>query len=196
METAHQTPDVYVHVRIIIGIVLGLSISRLLTGLARFIQHPSREQIYAVHLAWVFFVLISVIHFWWFEFYLSGLTRWTFEVYVFVIFYASLYFLLCTLLFPDRMEEYAGFRGYFLSRRRWFFGLLALVFAADLVDSAIKGLEHFRAYGTEYPIRNGVFIALCLIAAFIEDRRFHAAFVAAALLYQVSWVLRQFETLS
>lgn len=196
MEHSQASPDVYVHIRIIIGIVLGLSISRLLTGLARFVQHPSREQIYPVHLAWVFFVLVAVIHFWWFEFHLSTITHWTFEIYVFVIFYASLYFLLCTLLFPDRMEEYAGFRDYFLSRRMWFFGLLALVFAADVLDTAIKGMEHFRSYGIEYPIRSAILIALSLVAMFVRDRRFHAAFVTGALLYQISWVLRQFETLS
>jgi len=34
--------DQFIHVRIIIGIVTGLSVTRLLTGLARFVQHPVR----------------------------------------------------------------------------------------------------------------------------------------------------------
>ena len=31
--------DLYLHVRVIIGIVLGMSITRLLSGVARFVQH-------------------------------------------------------------------------------------------------------------------------------------------------------------
>jgi len=37
--------DQFVHIRIIIGIVTGLTVTRLLTGLARFVQHPSRDRI-------------------------------------------------------------------------------------------------------------------------------------------------------
>ena len=54
----YPNPEGYVHVRTIIGIVLGLSVTRLFTGLARFVQHPGRVAIYPVHLAWVFFILI------------------------------------------------------------------------------------------------------------------------------------------
>ena len=54
--------DQFVHIRIIIGIVTGLSVTRLLTGLARFVQHPVRDRIYLVHLAWAFFLLLAVVH--------------------------------------------------------------------------------------------------------------------------------------
>ena len=37
--------DWFIHARIIIGIVAGLSVTRLLTGLARFVQHPVRDRI-------------------------------------------------------------------------------------------------------------------------------------------------------
>ncbi len=32
--------EIFQHVRVVMGIVLGLAITRLLTGLARFVQHP------------------------------------------------------------------------------------------------------------------------------------------------------------
>jgi len=56
--------DQFIHIRIIIGIATGLSVTRLLTGLARFVQHPARERIYLVHLGWALFLLLAIVHFW------------------------------------------------------------------------------------------------------------------------------------
>ena len=88
----------FVHVRIIIGIVTGLCVTRLLTGLARFVQHPVRDRIYLVHLAWAFFLLLAIMHFWWLELGLERIGVWTFEIYLFVICYAALFFFLGALL--------------------------------------------------------------------------------------------------
>ena len=187
--------DLFFHVRVIIGIVVGLSVARLLTGLARFVQHPGRERIYPIHLAWACFLLLAVVHFWWFQFGLSRLERWTFEVYVFVICYAAVYFFICTLLFPDHLAEYDGFAGYFHSRQRWFYGFLAGLFVIDLVDTALKGAEHFRSFGPLYPVQQVVLAALALAATAIRARWYHAVFVALAILAEVAWILRQFEVL-
>jgi DMSO/TMAO reductase YedYZ heme-binding membrane subunit len=81
--------DQFIHIRIIIGIVTGLTVTRLLTGRARFVQHPSRDRIYLVHLGWALFLLLAIVHFWWFEFGLARIEVWTFEVYFFVICYAA-----------------------------------------------------------------------------------------------------------
>jgi hypothetical protein len=188
--------DQFIHIRIIIGIVTGLSVTRLLTGLARFVQHPVRDRIYLVHLGWALFLLLAIVHFWWFEFGLQRIEVWTFEIYVFVICYAALFFFVCALLFPDRMDEYSGFAEYFHSRQKWFYGLLGALFLADLLDTAIKGLEHFSTYGLGYPIRQGVLCALSIAAMFIADRRYHGAFVVVALAAEAYWILSQFQVLA
>jgi hypothetical protein len=188
--------DQFVHVRIIIGIVTGLTVTRLLTGLARFAQHPSRERIYSVHLGWALFLLLAIVHFWWFEFGLQRIEVWTFEVYLFVICYAALFFFVCTLLFPDQMDEYAGFAEYFHSRQKWFYGLLGALFLADLVDTAIKGSEHFASFGVSYPIRQGILFVLAMLGTAVADRRYHAAFVVVAIAAEIFWILSQFKLLA
>ena len=42
--------DMYLHVRVLFSIILGLGISRLLTGVARIVQHPKQYRVYWVHL--------------------------------------------------------------------------------------------------------------------------------------------------
>lgn len=191
-----STADVYLHVRVIIGIVLGLSLSKLLTGVAGFVQHPSRQRVNAIHLVWVGFAFLAVAHFWWFEFYLSTVPEWTFELYLFVIFYASLYYLLCALLFPDKMDDYIGYGDYFLSRRKWFFGIIAAIFLMDLADTAIKGFDRFTSYGVIYPVRNLVYCAVAISAMFIDNRRYQLIIAIAALAFQLFWILRAFSTLT
>lgn len=192
---AVPSPDLFFHVRVIVGIVTGLSVARLLNGLARFVQHPSREQIYPVHLSWVLFLLLSVVHFWWFEFGLSRIGRWSFEIYFFVICYAILFFFITAVLFPDRMDEYSGFKDYFHSRQKWFYGLLSGIFVLDVVDTALKGTAHLQALGLEYPIRQAAFFLLSLIAMFVSNRRFHLVFAVGGLAYQAWWILRLFDVL-
>jgi len=154
--------DAFTHVRIIIGMVLGLAVSRLLIGMSRFIQHPGKLRIYPAHLLWVIFLLIAIVRFWWFEFHLRNLPYWTFLTYLFLVFYASLYFLLSALLFPDSMEDYANYRDYFLSRRQWFFGILVLLFLVDIVDTSIKGQAHLASLGAEYFLHCAVIAGLAV----------------------------------
>ncbi|RCS24991.1 hypothetical protein DUT91_05995 [Phyllobacterium salinisoli] len=187
--------EIFVHIRIIIGIILGLCISRLLTGLARFVQHPAYEIIYSVHLAWVAFMLLAIVHFWWFEFYLQWISVWHFGIYLYVIFYASLYFFASTLLFPDHMQEYSGYRDYFMSRRNWFFSIMILIYIADIGDTLLKGQDHFDAHGIEYPIRAAVFILACLVAMLTTSQRFHVIFVALAIIDEIVFIVRDYSTL-
>ncbi len=192
---AGAASDVFVHVRIIIGMVLGLSLARLVNGMTRFVQHPKREHVYAVHIGWTVFMLSAIIHFWWYEFGLSRIQVWTFELYFFVLFYAILFVAIASLLYPDKMDDYDGFRDYFESRRKWFYGLLATMFTIDLIDTAVKGAEHFHALGPEYLARQGLMLVCAVIAIFVANKTYQIAFVTVAIVWQVLWIVRLFGVL-
>ena len=99
------------------GMVVGLGVTRLLSGVARIMQHPKGYRLYSVHLAWVASVLLMLMHFWWWEFGLFAVEQWTFGIYLFIVSYAVLLFLLCALLFPDSMLDYTSYEDFFISRR-------------------------------------------------------------------------------
>jgi hypothetical protein len=192
----HQTSaDIFAHVRIVMGFVISLSIARLLTGATRFIQHPSHYQVYPVHLVWSASIFLMLIHFWWWEFWLSNIEQWNFLLYSFLVAYATAMFMICTLLYPDSIAEYSGYEDYFYSRRRWFFGLFALTFVFDFADTLAKGEEHLSYLGVEYLIRAPVYVVLSLIAMWTANRNFHWAFAILNLAYQISFVTRLFMTL-
>lgn len=188
--------DAYFHIRIVIGMVTGLTLARLLSGLSRLVQRPSRDGIYLVHLGWVAFLFLAVMLFWWFEFGLARVEVWTFQLYLFVVAYASLFFFTSTLLFPDSLEGYADFADYFHARQAWFYGLIAAIFVADIVDTAVKGRDHLQSFGTLYPVVGGVLAAVAVAAIFVQDRRFHRAFVLVVLGIEVWWIFLHFAVLA
>ena len=196
MPQATSDPQLFLHIRVLISLIVGLGLTRLLIGVARIIQHPGKTPMYWVHLGWVLWMFLALVHFWWWEFRLVHLHQWKFIYYIFIIFYVTLYFLLSTLLFPDNMDEYASYRDYFVSRRKWFFGLLATTFVLDIGDTLLKGREYFDSFGIEYPLRNATHVILCLVAMKTGNLRFQAIFMVLALVYQLSWILRLFETIS
>lgn len=195
MDQATPDPALFGHVRVVIGMVVSLSLARILSGLAVFVQHPGKVRVYWIHLGWVFSILVFLLHFWWWEYRLQSMSAIDFGLYLFLIGYACLFFFLCVLLFPVSIDEYGSYEDYFMSRRGWFFGFLALAYAVDLADTAIKGRSYFSSFGYEYPVRNVVYIVLCIVAAVTANRRFHAAFVSVGLLYQLSWIFRAFDVI-
>ncbi|WP_395395830.1 hypothetical protein WBP07_17680 [Novosphingobium sp. BL-8A] len=195
MGHAAATSDIFLHVRVLVGLVLGLALTRVLSGISGIVQHPRRRPLYLPHLAWVAVVLVMTIHFWWWEFGLERVATWRFELFAFVLGYAFLHYLLASLLFPEWMDDYAGYEDYFLSRRGWFFGLLVAVCVADWIDSSIKGPAYLEALGPEYPIRLIVCGLLFIVAAWISNRRFHIALPLIFLAYLLSWIGRIYDIL-
>ncbi len=186
--------DLYLHVRVVISMIVGLCITTLLSGFARFVQHPRREHASLLHLGWAASLLLWIIHFWWWEFRLSAVRVWNFGTYFFVIFYAILFYSLCTFLFPTDLRDYNGYEDYFLSRRRWFFGFLAMTMVADVIDTSLKGTEYFHSFGVEYPIRIVGYLVLCGVASYTRSRRAQLAFLAVSFVYQVSYIARLYGT--
>src|SRR5262245_816606 len=131
-------PKLLVHLQLIVTMVLTLSVGRLLNGLARMVQHPTRFPAYNVHLGWVFTMLMFVIHFWWWEFKQSATLQASFEGFILILIYAIVFFLACCLLFPDSLEDYQDFKDYFMSRRKWIFGMLAVSFILEIWDMALS----------------------------------------------------------
>lgn len=193
-ELSH--PEHFVHVRIIIGMVLGISVSRLIVGVSEFIQHPKRKKIYPIHLGWVLYLFLAIIHFWWYEFSLAKVQVWSFELYLFLISYACVFALMASLLFPSSMDDYRDFEDYFQSRRRSFYSFFILVQLMDLADTAIKGKAYFLSLGMEYPVQQAVLIALAAAAIAVSGKRYQAVFVFLALAYKILWIFRLYDVLN
>lgn len=183
----------FIHIKSIIAIILGLSLTHLIKGSVSFIQHPGRKKFSILHFLWVIYIFILIVHFWWWEFNLKLITQWNFADYSFLIIYILLYYLLCAILYPDDLKDYKGYDDYFFSRKNWFFSILGLCFLADIIDTFVKGNNYFLASEPEYYPRIVVHAALCILALFIKNKTFHYVLVIAFILYEISFIFRFFS---
>lgn len=182
------------HLRIVMGMVLGLAMSKLLTGFAGLVQHPGRYRLSAIHLLWAGSILVELILFWWWEFELSRVPKWSFGTFVFLIGYTITLFLMAALLFPDDIDEYGGYETYLIGRRYWFFGLLAATFLFDIVDTMIKGQEHWSQLSTDYLIQVPLGLTLCVIACLSKAPRVQLSLALLHIAYQMFWMSRIIAT--
>ena len=60
----------------------------------------------------------------------------------------------------------------------------------------IKGSEHCAVFATEYPFRVPAYLVLCAVAIWTPNRWFHRLFVAGSLIYQITWIIGLFNSLS
>ena len=187
--------DLYLHVRVLISMILGLSVTRLVGGVASLI-HPSRYRVSLIHLGWVAWTLVNVLAFWWWEFRLRLVEHWNMGLYLFVCLYASMYYFLSALLFPEDVDRRGGYLDDFMARRVWFFGFVALSEVLDLVDTWIKGTDYFRSLGMEYFAHISAFVVLCGIGARTRNPTFQSFFVIFALMYETGNFVRYFYDLS
>jgi hypothetical protein len=182
--------QVYLHIRVVLAIVLGLSITKLLNGIALLIERRNRRSL--VHVSWVLWALISVVTFWWWEFRLSMLPAWTFSGYIFVISYCSLYFVLAALIFPEDLSAYGGYEDYLIERRYWFFGLIAVITLMDLIDTSLKGAERWEQLGIAYPIKTAVMLAVAGLGMILVNKKAHLALALVALVYLTAYYTIQY----
>jgi hypothetical protein len=180
--------ELFPHVRIVMGMVVGLGITRLLMGYAGLIQHPKRAKLSLIHLLWGYSILVELVLFWWWEFELYGVQSWNFGLFAFLIGYAVTLFLLAALLFPDKLDDYDGYEDFFLKRRHWFFAIFGLTFLLDVIDTLVKGEPYFDALGIGYLVQVPIGLALAAIAIWTANRRYHLGLVVIHLAYQAWWI--------
>jgi hypothetical protein len=190
-----DSSQVFLHACVLLGMIVSLGLAHLLRQFARIAEHPRDKRVYRIHLFWVVSAFLAPLHFWWWESRLSAVVAWTFNLYLFVALYALLLYLLCVFVLQDSLHDDADYRDYYHSRARWFFGMLAAVYAVDYVDTLLKGVQYLHGFGAEYPARNVLHIAACLVPMTTRNPRFHPMFAVLAVLYQLSWIVRQFEVI-
>lgn len=188
--------EAFGHLRMLVSLILGLGITRVLAGLSRRIQTPGRTEGMLAQTVWAFVILLNAVHFWWWEFGLRRVGDWHFGIFVFVLTYASLHFLMATLIFPDTATDHEGSESFFLRRRHWFFGLFALSFAFDLFDTLLKGQAYLQALGPEYLLRLLIGPIVALLAAIWSRSHRRLAIIGLLWLsYDLVWIIRHYDSL-
>src|SRR5689334_2472800 len=183
------------YVMVLASVIVGLAVAHLLQGVARMVQEPERKKLYWVHLLWIVLMFHNALFWWWWEFGLSRLEQWTFELYLFVLYFAVLLYLICAILVPSGLGGYADYRAYYFARRRWLFGLLLTFSLLDFADSALKGWAHLQGLGWPYFASVAVRSVLMLVAFKSRSEKVHGVIVILFLLNLALLAFLNFHTM-
>jgi hypothetical protein len=173
---------------VLLSVIMGLGLTHILIGFSKTIHHRDTFRIDWVHLLWALNVIIYIVGIWWGLFWWSGLSRWTFPEFLFVMSYAVVLFLLASILYPWSLSLDFDFERHFVRNRVWFFGILAAAWCIDVAETSLKARGGLRDLPPAYFVWVGVHIVLSLIAARTPSRRFHATFAVFWLVWTLAYL--------
>lgn len=183
--------DQFQHVMVLASIIIGLAITHLLLGIGAAIDRMSAQS-KPMRWSWVFwtwlaYLFLWMVQFWWWEFRLLDMLKgWSLWNYFAVIAYAVILFLLAAVLVPRKFDDVEDPDRYFLSKRRWFYPILLLGFAVDILDSYMKGgWSYVQDTGLLTWGQNAVGVPICILGFRSGNVRVHAVMAMLLLVWQI-----------
>lgn len=153
------------------SIVLGLSVTQLLKGLAQLYRTRNRVRPYWLHTAWVAFLIVFSLLLWWLFWGYRNIEEWSFLRFVLYLSPMIVFYFLTAIVVPDPSDPVTNYKDYYFSSRAGFFGTFALqvvlVHAAGVV---VRGLPMLDPAD---PLRLAI-VVLLLIAMRSTSERVHA----------------------
>lgn len=186
--------DQFTHVMIMISILLGIGIAHILIGVGGIIQRLTGQgeklRLGLAYISWLGFVFTWMAMLWWWEYRLAELdVTWTIALYFFLVSYVVSLFLLAVVLIPRSWDDVEDLDAFFIQKRVWFYSILFVATALDVIDSLYKG-------GWEYLLETGPYvwgitlatIPVCIIGIRSVSVRTHTIFGIAFFLWQFFFV--------
>ncbi|MBJ6986664.1 MULTISPECIES: hypothetical protein [unclassified Devosia] len=180
MDLESHTVDLFAHTRIVIGMVIGLGITRTLLTFANIIQTPKTHTRSLLHLLWLGAMLVELALFWYIHIELVLLPHWNFGYFAFYVGYAIVLYMQTALLTSDRAPDHGGYQEFFIERRHWFFGFFIASQVFDILDTIF--LAPKEQLEPADLIVGGVFIVLGLAGWISKKRRVHYTIITLHML--------------
>jgi hypothetical protein len=131
----------YQHVVVVMSIVLGLSLTQLLKGIAQLYRARSRVRPYWLHSAWVGLLVVFGLLLWWTYWNYRDVGEWTFFRFVLYLSPMIVFYFLTAIVIPDPSDPVTNLRDYYFASRVGFFGVFALYgVVASLTAVLVRGL--------------------------------------------------------
>ena len=161
----------YQHVVVVMSIVLGLSVTQLLKGLAQLYRTRNRVRPYWLHTAWVVFLIVFSLLLWWLFWNYRSIEEWSFFRFILYLSPMIVFYFLTSIVIPDPSDPVTNYKEYYFSSRVGFFGTFALqVVLAHAAGVVVRGLP---LLDSSDPFRLAT-VVLLLIAMRSTSERVHA----------------------
>ena len=162
----------YQHVVVVMSILVGLSVTQLLKGVAQLYRTRSRVRTYWLYWAWIALLAAFSFLLWWTFWNYRGIADWNFLRFVTYLSPAVVFYFLVAIAIPDPSEAVDDLRKYYFSNRTGFFGAFALYGAvAGITALVVRGLPLLDPSN----LFRLAMVVLLIIAMRSASERVHAA---------------------
>ena len=172
---------------VLLSIVFGLAMTQLLSGTVRLFYEDCIDD---VRLAWALSIALVLIIDWWSFFQWSDAGQWRFELYAFLMVWATFHYALAASLFPrdlaDRIEP---------ERERRVFLVVLLVFMVfDTVEAGLRDDLFSPWYFLPSMASWALVVSITLIVRQRRVERFAAWYISLSILFFALVARRLLET--
>src|SRR4051794_15892114 len=169
--------DAFNYVAVLVSIIIGLGVTRILTGLGDAIQVANRPRAYWVHTVWMINILMDSMLFWWVLYRWHTVTEWTFFIFLWVNVGPILVYLSSAILYPGALHKTGSptWRDYYYRNRRGFFFVFGIIWLLDIIDTSLKGRQHFISQGPFYIPAMTLWAGGNFAAGLTKNEKYHAA---------------------
>ena len=187
--------DAFNYVAVLISIVVGLTATRVMSGLGEIIQAANRPRNYWVHALWHLTLLFNVMLGWWLLYRWRLTTDWTFFLFAWIAIAPILSYLAAAILIPGELEATGSpdWHDYYYKNRRGFFFVFAALAPLDIIDTLLKGWHHFLAQGPFYLPLSAFWTIALVTAGITRNERYHKilaiTFPATQVVYMTLYLL-------
>ena len=185
--------EAFNYVAVLVSIIIGLGVTRILTGLSDAIQVGNRPRAYWVHTVWMFNMLIDLMLFWWVLYRWNTVPQWTFFIFLWVNVAPILLYLSSGVLCPAELEKTGSpdWRDYYYRNRRGFFFVVGTIWPLDIIDTLLKGKQHFIDQGALYLPTIILWTVGNFAAGLTKNERYHAIWAIVFPLSQITYIILQ-----
>jgi len=175
----------YQHVVVVMSIVLGLSVTQLLKGLAQLYRTRNRVRPYWLHTAWVVLLIFFSLLLWWLFWSYRSIAEWSFFRFVLYLSPMIVFYFLTSIVIPDPSDAVTDYKEYYFSSRVGFFGTFALqVVLAHVAGVVVRGLP---VLDPSDPFRLAI-VVLLLAAMRSTSERVHAVVLILCAIVMVAFI--------
>lgn len=173
-----------------VSLILGLALANVLRQFTAMVKRGRSADWYWIHTAWSVFLFFALASEWWVLLLWEKIEPIGFYDYLAILVKPSLWFIASDLLFPDRRAEATlDLRAHFYQVRRAFFLVLLLYPFADVLDTFLKGWQHFWDLGWIYSACMVGAVAGAVLGAISDDERVHGGLVVSAFVIMIAGML-------
>lgn len=183
------------YLAVIISIVLGLSLTQLLTGLGRMVQLRRHIRFYFPAVLAILALILVDVQFWWSMFGLRHRADWDFAAFSVLLAQAALLSIASTIMVPALPDEPArkiDMKAAYFDHSRWYYCLLLVLLAVSLAKTWV--LEHALPHPPDLAA-HGVFAVLFTIGAVSRSDRVHKVLSPLLTAIFVAYVILLFARL-